>query len=129
MSAIDNVVPFPPARRAHGAGGLRMPAAPEAARRACLAVAIAAAAAAGVRVTEVFSPGPGRRSVAAARQIAMYIACVDLELPQRVVGRIFGRASQTVGDAVRAVEDRRDDPAFDAALTRLEEEVANGGAP
>lgn len=62
--------------------------------------------------------GDGR--VSAARQLAMYLAYTVLQWPLAEVGAAFGRDRTTAGHACARVEDRRDDPAFDALLDRLE---------
>ncbi|WP_421724783.1 helix-turn-helix domain-containing protein [Bauldia sp.] len=67
--------------------------------------------------------GAGRRpshEACQARRTAMYLAAVALELPFHAVGRAFGCDRSTVGVAVRAIEDERDDPSFDAWLNDLE---------
>jgi hypothetical protein len=55
-----------------------------------------------------------------ARQVAMYLAHVGLELSLSEVGRLFGRDRRTVAYACAVVEDRRDAAAFDRALDLLE---------
>jgi chromosomal replication initiation ATPase DnaA len=50
----------------------------------------------------------------------MYIAHVVFGLQLAVIGSAFGRDRTTVAYACRTVEDARDQPAFDAALARLE---------
>lgn len=61
-----------------------------------------------------------RRSLCHARQIAMYICHVALQIPQSEVGAAFGKDRSTVGYACGVVEDRRDDRAFDDFVTALE---------
>jgi chromosomal replication initiation ATPase DnaA len=51
-----------------------------------------------------------------ARQVAMYLAHVELGLSLTIVGAQFGRDRTTVSHACGRVEDRRDDPALDLAL-------------
>lgn len=64
-----------------------------------------------------------RRSsrVAFARQVAMYLAHVAFELNLARVGLAFGRDRSTASYACQIVEDRRDDPDFDAWLDGLED--------
>lgn len=59
----------------------------------------------------------GRMSL--ARQIAMYLAHVAFSLSLTQTGRLFGRDRTTVAHACGVVEDLRDDPAIDKALTVL----------
>jgi chromosomal replication initiation ATPase DnaA len=73
-----------------------------------------------------------RRSppVALARQTAMYLARVVHGLSLRDIALAFGRDPRTVAYACRRIEERRDDPAFDAFLVRLEHASAvTGGQP
>ena len=53
----------------------------------------------------------------------MYLAHVGCGLTYSEVGRLFGRDRTTASYACRLIEDRRDDPDFDASLDLLEEEV------
>lgn len=64
-----------------------------------------------------------RARTAFARQVAMYLAHVGCGLTYSEVGRLFGRDRTTASYACRLIEDRRDDPDFDASLDLLEEEV------
>jgi chromosomal replication initiation ATPase DnaA len=61
----------------------------------------------------------GSRASAHARQAAMYLAHVALGISLTAVGVIFGRDHSTVAHGCRQVEDRRDDPAFDALISEL----------
>ncbi len=63
-----------------------------------------------------------RRSpqVARARQVAMYLAHVAFGVPLAEVGTCFGRDRTTVSYACHRIEDRRDDPGFDADLLEME---------
>lgn len=72
---------------------------------------------------DLMRPNRGSPAVSRARQIAMYLAAVDLELTMTAIAAFFGRDRTTVGHAVRVIEDRRDDPAFDTWLTELEANV------
>lgn len=58
---------------------------------------------------------------ARARQLAMYLAHTMLGKSLADVGEAFGRDRTTVSYACNLIEDLRDDPAFEAAVTRLEE--------
>lgn len=62
----------------------------------------------------------GRKNVALARQVGMYIAHVGLGCTYTEVGRVFGRDRTTVAHACALIEDRRDEPSFDLALQCLE---------
>lgn len=61
-----------------------------------------------------------RRSACHIRQIAMYVSHVVLQISLSDIGLAFGRDRTTVGHACNVVEDRRDDPAFDAFVSSLE---------
>jgi Bacterial dnaA protein helix-turn-helix len=65
-------------------------------------------------------PSRGRARTALARQVAMYIAHVGLSLSLTQVGQLFDRDRTTVAHACEVVEQRRDDVAFDRAITLLE---------
>ena len=66
------------------------------------------------------SPRRGRRPIALARQTAMYLAHVAFGLTLTRVGICFGRDRTTVRHACALIEDRRDDPALEFALSALE---------
>jgi chromosomal replication initiation ATPase DnaA len=51
----------------------------------------------------------------------MYLAHVAVGRQYLQVARLFGRDRTTVMSACAQVEDRRDDPAFDAHVTALEQ--------
>ncbi len=61
--------------------------------------------------------------VAAARQLAMYLAHVALGLPQTQVAQGFARHRRTVSHACGRVEDRRDDALFDAEVCAIEHQI------
>jgi hypothetical protein len=73
-----------------------------------------------VPVEALGAPTRLRAPVAAARQLAMYLVHVALGVNFTRVGRLFGRDRSTVAHACQCVEDRRDDPAFDALVDTLE---------
>lgn len=49
-----------------------------------------------------------------------YLIVTCCNLPGALAGRAYGCSKQAISKALRAVEDRRDDPQYDAELTRLE---------
>lgn len=55
-----------------------------------------------------------------ARQVSIYLAHVTLSWPLARVALAFGRDRTTAGNAVRTIEDLRDDPQMDARLAALE---------
>ena len=61
--------------------------------------------------------------IAFARQVAMYLVHVAYGQTLTQVGTQFGRDRTTVAHACTIIEDRRDDPAFDALLDNLETAV------
>jgi hypothetical protein len=65
-------------------------------------------------------PSRGRARIALARQAAMYVAHVGLSLSLTQVGQLFDRDRTTVAHACAIVEQRRDDVAFDRAITLVE---------
>lgn len=99
-----------------GAGALP-PA--ESAKRCRLARAIASAVL-DVPLTEIERPTRSPASTCHARHIAMYLAHVIFQVPLTAISHDFGRDRTSVAHGVRRVEDRRDDEAFDALLSRLE---------
>ncbi len=83
------------------------------------AIALAALAF-GIPEAEIGAPtrrGPG---AALARQVAMYLSHVACRMSLSDVGRAFARDRTTACHACHVVEDRRDDPDFDALLAGLE---------
>lgn len=78
-----------------------------------------AAGACGVNILDVQS---GRRSQRAslARHIGMYLAHTAAGFPFAVVAANFSRDRTSVAHACRRIEDRRDDPEFDAQMIELE---------
>ena len=69
-------------------------------------------------------PSRGSPGTAFARQVAMYLAHVELGLSLSMVGVQFGRDRTTVSHACGRVEDRRDDPALDLAVFCLTVAIA-----
>ena len=64
-----------------------------------------------------------RSRVARARQLAMYLCHVILGETLTSVGHAFGRDRTTVSHACALIEDMRDDPKFDLAVSELEDEI------
>jgi hypothetical protein len=69
--------------------------------------------------------GRGTRRIAFARQLAMYLTHVGFGLNLTEVGACFERDRTTVRHACALVEDRRDQPAFDFAVSALETGLAH----
>ena len=82
------------------------------------------AAARGVTKAQLLQPGRGTGDIALSRQLAMYLMHVSLQRIYSEVGVFFERDRKTVSYACSVIEDRRDDPAFEAELQRLEAELA-----
>lgn len=100
----------------HRSGQVSAALARDAVRLAQQAVAYAS----GQCIEEIAAPTRRSRHAALARQIAMYLAHVALGLNFVQIAGAAGRDRTTVAHACRVVEDRRDDPDFDALLDRLE---------
>lgn len=77
-----------------------------------------------VPVRLLLHPSRCRASVAATRQLAMYLMHVALGRSLSDVGRMFGRDRTTVSHACARIEDLRDLPRFDEDVTRLETVLA-----
>lgn len=69
--------------------------------------------------------GRGPQRIAFARQLAMYLTHVGFGLTLTEVGACFERDRTTVRHACALVEDRRDQPAFDLAVSALETGLAH----
>ena len=81
---------------------------------------VAVAAITQVPAATLRAPRRGRRPIALARQTAMYLAHVAFGLTFTRVGICFGRDRTTVRHACALIEDRRDDPVLEFALSALE---------
>lgn len=77
----------------------------------------------GIARSRLLNRQRGRDEIAHARQLAMYILHVLLEVSMTRTGQLFGRDRTTVAHACARVEDRRDDGDFDRFLEDLEAEV------
>ncbi|MEA2992584.1 MAG: hypothetical protein QOD40_1504 [Alphaproteobacteria bacterium] len=90
-------------------------------RPLCDAVETAVAGIFVVPLSQLRKRSRGAASVAFARQSAMYLAHVVFSLSYAEVGRAFHRDRTTAAHACRLIEERRDDPVFDAVLGALED--------
>jgi chromosomal replication initiation ATPase DnaA len=88
--------------------------------RACRLVEALVAAALGTAIGELRCEGRGRAAAVEARQVAMYLAHVDLGIDLTRIAEHFGRDRTTVAHACARIEDRRDDPGFERVLACLE---------
>lgn len=73
---------------------------------------------------ELRRPGRTSQPVARVRQIAMYVANVELRLTMSDIGRGFGRDRTTVVHACQIIEDLRDNPEFDSVVHMFEQIAA-----
>jgi hypothetical protein len=64
-----------------------------------------------------------RHAMSHIRQIALYVSHVALSLPLWEVAIYFGRDRSTASITCQKVEDRRDDPGFDAFVSAVEQAV------
>ncbi|MBN8956092.1 MAG: chromosomal replication initiator DnaA [Rhizobiales bacterium] len=80
----------------------------------------AVAAAFGVSVDELRARTRRTATVALARQCVMYLAHTTFGWSHTAVGAACGRNRRTVAHGCRLVEERRERPAFDALVARLE---------
>jgi chromosomal replication initiation ATPase DnaA len=86
----------------------------------CLDLIRVVAARRRVPLTELLSTKRGVPAAAEARQLAMYLLHVLVGRPQDVVAALLGRERSTVSYACRLMEERRDDPAFEAEIAAIE---------
>ncbi len=96
--------------------------------RAGLVVSLAGYAL-GVPQQELRKPTRGAASAAFARQVAMYVTHVAFEMSLSRVAAAFRRDRSTVSHACHLVEDRRDDPGFDAWMDALEQAARSAPPP
>ena len=115
---IPSALPDPPPPRGDGLATSPGDVGPR--HESCeLAVAIVSAVL-DVPVAAITAPNRASAASAHARHVAMYLAHVTLQLRPGQVAAGFGRDRTSVAYAVRRIEDRRDEPAFDALMDRLE---------
>lgn len=95
----------------------------EALRRDLAAARLAAGAAGfalGVTVDDILDKARGNAQTAFARQVAVYLCHTAFEWSLSRVALAFGRDRSTVAHACHAIEDRREEPQFDAWIGSLE---------
>ena len=81
------------------------------------------ASAFGIGGAALIAPRRGPAEIAVARQVAMYLAHTRLGVSLTLAGAFFGRDRTTAAHACRRVEERREEPRFDAILGCLERAV------
>jgi len=82
-----------------------------------------------VASADLWSAARGRRRVAFARQVAMYLGHVTCGLSLTEAGHLFSRDRTTVAHACKVIEALRDDQQFDRALELLEGVVRSLSPP
>jgi chromosomal replication initiation ATPase DnaA len=87
--------------------------------REVIALARRIAAARRVALADILRVTRGNRAVVEARQLAIYMAHVQLGRPQDVVAWLFSRDRTTVAYACHLMEDRRDDAGFEADIGHI----------
>lgn len=78
---------------------------------------------------EIDAPTRGSSRASLARQVAIYLTHVAFELSLARTAAAFGRDRSTAAYACHRIEDRRDDPHFDAFLDDLEACLRAAPAP
>ena len=78
-----------------------------------------------LKISSLRSHNRGRAEIAFARQVAIYVAHVQLGLTLTEAARMFGRDRTTAAHACRTVEDRRDDRLIDLKLEAIEHSIQN----
>ncbi len=74
-----------------------------------------------LKAEDILLPDRGPRDMVRARQVAMYLSHVGLEMSLSRVASAFDRDRSTVAHACHRIEEMRDEADFDAWLDRLEE--------
>jgi chromosomal replication initiation ATPase DnaA len=98
--------------------------------RACAELAMSLAGySVGVAEADLRSQTRRGGDVAFARQVAMYLAHVALEMSLARVAVAFRRDRSTVAHACHVMEDRRDDARFDMWMAALEEAARAAPGP
>lgn len=85
-------------------------------------------AAAVVAAAEGFTPeavlAPSGRAQRRARRLAAYLAVTGCNIGTKGVARAVGYSAYRLREALRRIEEQRDDPDFDQHLDRLSEGLA-----
>ena len=89
----------------------------------CAMVVSVVSQATNVREADFFAPSRLGLPAANARQLAMYLCHVLLEMTMTDVGCAFGRDRTTVAHACAQIEDSRDDEVVNARIQRLEDKI------
>lgn len=74
----------------------------------------------GVSLADVLSASRRKGAVAEARRLAAYLTVITFGLSRRQVARLAGRDAMEVSRACAAIEDMRDDRAFDQLVAQYE---------
>lgn len=77
----------------------------------------------GYDAATILSTRRGSGDLCRARQVAIYLTHVGFGISLARIAYAFGRDRSTAYYACKAIEDRRDDPAFDAWIAKLEESI------
>jgi hypothetical protein len=96
---------------------------------ACRLARFVAAEMLDVPIGEIDAATRSRQPICLARHVAMYFAHVVFQQSFTAIAAEFGRDRSGIGYAVRRIEDRRDDAAFDTLLIRHEARAAALMAP
>lgn len=72
----------------------------------------------------LLSPTRGTAASAHARHVVSYILNVYFEHSLTAIGAFFGRHRTSIGHGVTLIEDKRDDPCFEAVLEQLNGYIA-----
>jgi chromosomal replication initiation ATPase DnaA len=91
------------------------------ARSSLLATIVSAAFS--VRPGDLCGPNRGARSVALARQVAMYLTHTQLGLSYTATGALFGRDRTTAAHACRIIEEKREEAEIDAIVDCVERAI------
>ncbi len=73
-----------------------------------------------LKAENILMPDRGPRDMVQARQVAMYLSHVGLEMSLSRVANAFDRDRSTVAHACHKIEEMRDEAEFDAWLETLE---------
>ena len=73
-----------------------------------------------LKAENILVPDRGSREMVQARQVAMYLSHVGLEMSLSRVANAFERDRSTVAHACHKIEEMRDEAKFDAWLEALE---------